>query len=82
MSLKLGSPTDPNKAKNAKNLEEIASSLKKPHWTAVPMFWMTLAILLLTIFMAAYQYLGVNQSNRAVGSVEPEENSSRKVETK
>jgi len=52
----IGTPIDPKKQQNANNLEEIKHAVKKPHWTMVPMFLMTLIILLLTAWMAYSQY--------------------------
>ena len=48
MGLRRVTTNDPDREKNAENLASIASSVSKPHWTMVPMFWMTLLILILT----------------------------------
>ena len=49
--MNIGMPTDPTIGQNAENLNNIEKAVTKPHWSTVPMFWMTLMILLLTSIM-------------------------------
>ena len=76
MTFNLGKPTDPNIKRNATNVEEIAITVKKGHWTSTPMFWMTLGnlwltlvILILTAWMTWMAYTQYKSSQTASPSI-------------